>query len=43
VVLAQCTPNRPKRELLDARAETIQTRWGLPAAKWVRVFKPMLK
>jgi spermidine synthase len=42
VVLAQRTPNRPKRELLDARAEIIQARWGLPAAKWVRVFKPVL-
>jgi spermidine synthase len=43
VVLAQCTPSRPKREVLDARAELIQANWGLPAAKWVRVFKPMLK
>ena len=43
VVLAQCTPSRPKREVLDARAELIQAKWGLPAAKWVRVFKPMLK
>lgn len=43
VVLAQATPSRPRREVLDARAEIIQTRWGLPAAKWVRVFKPMLK
>ena len=43
VVLAQCTPSRPKREVLEARAEIIQTQWGLPAAKWVRVFKPMLK
>lgn len=43
VVLAQATPNRPKREVLDARAEIIQTQWGLPAAKWVRVFKPLHK
>ncbi|MEI8031272.1 MAG: spermidine synthase [Comamonadaceae bacterium] len=42
VVLAQRTPSRPRRDLLLARAEVIQTRWGLPAAKWVRVFKPML-
>ncbi len=42
VVLAQRTPSRPKRELLMARAEIIQARWGLPATKWVRVFKPML-
>jgi spermidine synthase len=42
VVLAQHTPSRPKREALMARAAIIEARWGLPAAKWVRVFKPML-
>ena len=42
VVMAQRTPSRPKRELMEARAEVIQTQWGLPAAKWVRVFKPVL-
>ncbi len=41
VVLAQHTPSRPKRELLTTRADIIQTRWGLPATKWVRVFKPV--
>ncbi|WP_170209367.1 spermidine synthase [Variovorax guangxiensis] len=41
VVLAQCTPTRPKRELLVERAQSIQTRWGLPAPKWLRVFKAM--
>ncbi|MGJ7562609.1 spermidine synthase [Variovorax sp. GB1R11] len=40
VVLAQRTPSRPKREVLAERAQTIQTRWGLPAPKWLRVFKP---
>ena len=40
VVLAQRAPSRPKRELLSARAQVIQTRWGLPATKWLRVFKP---
>ena len=39
VVLAQRTPTRPKRDALAARAQTIQTRWGLPATKWLRVFK----
>lgn len=39
----QRTSSRPKREVLEARAEIIQTQWGLPAAKWIRVFKPMLK
>jgi spermidine synthase len=42
VVLAQHTPSRPKREVLMARAQQIEVRWGLPADKWVRVFKPML-
>lgn len=41
VVLAQRTPSRPKREALAERAQTIQTRWGLPASKWLRVFKPL--
>jgi spermidine synthase len=41
VVLAQRTPNRPKRPALAERAQTIQTRWGLPAAKWLRVFKSL--
>ena len=41
VVLAQRTPDRPKRDALAERAQTIQTRWGLPAPKWLRVFKPM--
>ncbi len=42
VVLAQHTPSRPKRELLMARAAVIESRWGLPADKWVRVFKPVM-
>jgi spermidine synthase len=41
VVLAQRTPSRPKREALAERAQTIQTRWSLPAPKWLRVFKPL--
>jgi spermidine synthase len=41
VVLAQRTPSRPKREALMARANIIEARWGLPADKWVRVFKPL--
>ena len=43
VVLAQRTPTRPKRDALAARAQTIQTRWGLPATKWLRVFKPHIQ
>lgn len=41
VVLALRTPARPKRAALAERAENVQTRWGLPAAKWLRVFKPI--
>ncbi len=41
VVVALRTPLRVGRALLAERAETIQTRWGLPAAKWLRVFKPV--
>jgi hypothetical protein len=41
VVLAQRTPARPKRDELAQRAETIEDRWGLPARKWLRVFKPV--
>jgi len=42
VVLAQRTPSRPKRDLLAQRAEVIEAQWGLPAQKWVRVFKPVV-
>jgi spermidine synthase len=41
VVLAQRTASRPDRSLLSERAETIKNNWGLPADKWVRVFKPV--
>jgi spermidine synthase len=40
VVLAQRTAHAPKRAALAERAQTIQTRWGVPAPKWLRVFKP---
>ena len=43
VVLAQRTPSRPGRDLLTQRADTIQTRWELPAPKWLRAFKPLHK
>ena len=42
VVMAQRTPSRPKRAELMARAEVVQERWGLPATKWLRVFKPVV-
>lgn len=41
VVLALREPQHPTREQLAVRAETIETRWGLPARKWLRVFKPV--
>ncbi|MEN9905269.1 MAG: hypothetical protein RLZZ555_1834 [Pseudomonadota bacterium] len=39
IVLAQRTPSHPSRLELLARAEVIQERWGLPATKWLKVFK----
>lgn len=41
VVMAQRTASRPKRAVLAERAEVIKAQWGLPADKWVRVFKPV--
>lgn len=41
VVLAQRQASRPARNLLTERAEAIHRQWGLPADKWVRVFKPV--
>ena len=41
IVLAQRTATRPKRPALAERAQSIQTRWRLPASKWLRVFKPL--
>jgi spermidine synthase len=39
IVSALRLPQRPDRATLAQRAETIETRWGLPARKWLRVFK----
>ena len=41
VVYAQRTPRRPTRAQLSARADQIEARWGLPATKWVRGFRPV--
>jgi spermidine synthase len=41
IVLAQRTADRPTRMQLLARAEEVQSRWGLPAVKWLRIFKPV--
>ncbi|MDR0458389.1 MAG: spermidine synthase [Burkholderiaceae bacterium] len=43
VVLAQRTAQRPARDVLQARAEAIEARWGLPASKWLRVLRPVEK
>jgi spermidine synthase len=40
VVLALREPVHPGRGELAARADVIEARWGLPARKWLRVFKP---
>ena len=39
IVLALREPVTPTRAQLTARAEEIEARWGLPAKKWLRVFK----
>jgi spermidine synthase len=41
IVLALRQPQHPQRAQLAERAETIETRWGLPARKWLRAFKPV--
>jgi spermidine synthase len=40
IVLALRAAQRPTRTALAQRAQTIETRWGLPARKWLRVLKP---
>ena len=42
VVLAQREPSRPERADLLLRAAEIESRWGLPAKKWLRLFKPVV-
>jgi len=41
VVLAGRQPLRPGRELLELRAQQVHAATGLPAHKWLRVFKPL--
>ena len=41
VVLALRTPQHPTRMDLLAQAEAVQANCGLPATKWLRVFKPV--
>ena len=42
VVLAQREPSRPERAALLLRAGEIESRWGLPAKKWLRLFSPVV-
>jgi len=42
VVLAQREPTRPERADLASRAADIESRWGLPAKKWLHLFKPVV-
>ena len=42
VVLAQREPTRPERAALLQRSAEIESRWGLPAKKWLRLFKPLV-
>jgi spermidine synthase len=41
IVVALRQHQRPDRSLLAQRCESIHTLYGLPAAKWLRVFKPL--
>jgi len=41
VVLAQREPSRPERSALLQQAGEIESRWGLPARKWLRLFNPV--
>ena len=41
VVMAQQEPSRPERADLLQRASDVESRWGLPAKKWLRLFKPV--
>jgi spermidine synthase len=43
VILAQRTPSRPKRDVLAARSEQIEALFALPARKWLRLIKPLIK
>ena len=42
VVLAQREPTRPERDDLLLKASDIESRWGVPAKKWLRLFKPVM-
>jgi spermidine synthase len=41
VVLVQRHPTRPPRPVLVQRAQAIESRWSLPAGKWLRLLRPI--
>ena len=41
VVMAQREPTRPERAELLLRAGAVESRWDLPAKKWLRLFHPV--
>jgi lauroyl/myristoyl acyltransferase len=43
VVLAQRIPSRPPKDDLLIQAQAIENRFGLPATKWLKAFKPLVK
>jgi len=43
IVLAQRVPMRAKNEVLQQRAEQLEQRFGWPASKWLKMFKPLVK
>jgi spermidine synthase len=43
IVLAQRTPQHPSRDALQTQAEAIEKKFGWPAVKWLKVFKPLVK
>ena len=40
IVLAWKGFDLPERDVLTERAETLHTRWSLPAKKWVKLLAP---
>ena len=43
IVLAQRTASRPSHEALSLAAQGVEAQWGLPAPKWLKLFKPLVK
>jgi hypothetical protein len=41
LVLALREPQQPDRSLLVQRAQAIESRWGLPASKWLRLLQAL--